>query len=1585
MPSNSPTVFPPLRRTSPQQRARTAHTESSLPLAGSARVSTHPLLPPHHMMRRHPHHHRQHHMHPHHHFSPQTHRRHISDTSRAACSSATDHIVELCDAPELPEISELLRQGAASRATIVQMIEQGICRTSFTDVQRFPAIHPSIMSARMEKIVRYITFVTAPPIERRAPKDRPKSWDRKAYKPLGPEECFRCQLQTEHAVCERHKYLRVGGGFRHSYWYIKQTMDIVEAEHRKVAEEVRERYMAELASKARQAQTRRRIKTYVRGADGKVVSRYCFVTEEEYQEMKKDLKLAKKILGVAEDEELEDWVSSKRKYVMDEKGEIVKVSRRKIGDSAYEESIESADVNNNYYYGKDGRRRGRRGRHHRRYSDSDSFESGMGNSILEEGEGGHRRRRRYNRGRHGSSGRYSSVESVESYVSAGGTRRERVVRRRRRRRSSDSYESSYYEDKDGKMHRRRRRHRRRSYSGSDSGTGLDSDDSRYRDGRRRGGRHGHHRGHGRHHRGRHHDDYSDEYSSGSSYDSRDGSGGRRRGRRHRGGRRRRYDSSYSDDSDEDSHSRRRRGGRRHRRRHRSYSDESDLSCEDADGRRRSRRRRGRHHRSRHRSGHSSDSSDYTGSSDSRVGDRRHHRRRHHRRGRGSPDDGSWSDESSGGGEGGRGRRRGRRRRRRRDSDDSGTSLDDDDYDGRAEPEGAGGGEGDTSDPAVIQTVIRVRMMGLEIGRGVAAGQRHRRHRYSDDSDASYYSDDDDSADRRGRRRRGRKGGGKKSGGGGRRRHRGGGSNSGGYDSRDYSSSEGSYSSGSSYYSSDDFSSSESLPVSSEVSDASDPSSVHSSDISDIDSALDEEERQRVKAQKKARKLEEKRAAKQQQKVEARKAAREVKREQIRQEKKEQRRERRRERRGDDGEGRSRGRGRDRRDKKRRHHTPTSRSVSACSSVSSVHSDEISDVDSALVGEERERAIEAKKTKKKAEKRVVKQKEKVEKVQEEHRQKRREKEQKRMKREIEREMERMSTPSDISSVRSSDVSSLSDAEELTEEQRALKKEEKKQKKKEEKKKERKMLKAVQKVMAKRRNRRGSGSSDDSYARGKQDFYDLPPEVQKTMVKYSKGSKRRFLEEEGMQWLDDWKNKKEREKRKRERKKNKKEKEEFTGETVELRAPDGRVIRVPKTSMYDVWKQARKIRLKKDGTVARDSDSDAESIELDSEGNMVNQPKTVELKDPSYYVKWEGFAETPEPPATPTQGGKIKFQGVRKVQHAFRKDKGFLADHLRKVLDTASELSDPKPGERGDAIGGRDRGAWESVDFISHFRLVESYKLDPLGRAFVVEDEDYDCSLNGQEMRSAIEGVPFLSSIKPKQLEYVLKVLNIDDHSAVSFKMFAVVAGVCERMCNMDSFGKYILDKTDLLDIARKMALYKSIFYCNVNSERSENHITAESLRIELMAGGLNREQERYIMSKMNPNEYGEISFFDYMAYIPLFLSMHENIINNPLDRQEKYTRLDRAEVQRDMNPLGLPLQRTYLNAPKEIFPSGIPVMRMGEDRAPAPVREFIERGELLDGAPVGGKTGRLPSIIQKSSSPMSAKRGGRGKNVSMSLP
>jgi len=70
-------------------------------------------------------------------------------------------------------------------------------------------------------------------------------------------------------------------------------------------------------------------------------------------------------------------------------------------------------------------------------------------------------------------------------------------------------------------------------------------------------------------------------------------------------------------------------------------------------------------------------------------------------------------------------------------------------------------------------------------------------------------------------------------------------------------------------------------------------------------------------------------------------------------------------------------------------------------------------------------------------------------------------------------------------------------------------------------------------------------------------------------------------------------------------------------------------------------------------------------------------------------------------------------------------------------------------------------------------------------------------------------------------------------------------------------KYLLEISDLLDIQRKMDLYRSMFYCNTESDRDSNFIKAESLRIELIAGGLNWKQQDFIMDRLQPNSFLEV--------------------------------------------------------------------------------------------------------------------------------
>ncbi|KAH9510115.1 hypothetical protein Btru_043506 [Bulinus truncatus] len=265
----------------------------------------------------------------------------------------------------------------------------------------------------------------------------------------------------------------------------------------------------------------------------------------------------------------------------------------------------------------------------------------------------------------------------------------------------------------------------------------------------------------------------------------------------------------------------------------------------------------------------------------------------------------------------------------------------------------------------------------------------------------------------------------------------------------------------------------------------------------------------------------------------------------------------------------------------------------------------------------------------------------------------------------------------------------------------------------------------------------------------------------------------------------------------------------------------------------------------------------------------------------------------------------LKGTRRVNVLMKRGGQTLLDHMKRVLDQ-SKLQDDTYAKDLDERAG-------DIDFLSHYKLVDNRKLESYARAFVVEDEDFDTVIRSKETKQAIEGVASVNHITPKQLEYVFKVLKIDDASQVTFRMFAVISALCERVTQMDPLSKQLLEICDLLDIERKMTLYKAMFYTNVKADRDPNFIKADSLKIELIAGGLNWKQQEFIMEKLQPNYYNEISFLDYICYIPLFLSMHDNIIDNPLDmNNNKYEHMLRRPSglprQRDHNPLGNPLKK-----------------------------------------------------------------------------
>ena len=55
---------------------------------------------------------------------------------------------------------------------------------------------------------------------------------------------------------------------------------------------------------------------------------------------------------------------------------------------------------------------------------------------------------------------------------------------------------------------------------------------------------------------------------------------------------------------------------------------------------------------------------------------------------------------------------------------------------------------------------------------------------------------------------------------------------------------------------------------------------------------------------------------------------------------------------------------------------------------------------------------------------------------------------------------------------------------------------------------------------------------------------------------------------------------------------------------------------------------------------------------------------------------------------------------------------------------------------------------------------------------------------QAAKTALEGVPTVNHVSNKQMDYIWSVLELDDNSKLSFRMFAVMTALAERVTAME---------------------------------------------------------------------------------------------------------------------------------------------------------------------------------------------------------
>ncbi|XP_065059401.1 uncharacterized protein LOC135686927 isoform X2 [Rhopilema esculentum] len=228
------------------------------------------------------------------------------------------------------------------------------------------------------------------------------------------------------------------------------------------------------------------------------------------------------------------------------------------------------------------------------------------------------------------------------------------------------------------------------------------------------------------------------------------------------------------------------------------------------------------------------------------------------------------------------------------------------------------------------------------------------------------------------------------------------------------------------------------------------------------------------------------------------------------------------------------------------------------------------------------------------------------------------------------------------------------------------------------------------------------------------------------------------------------------------------------------------------------------------------------------------------------------------------------------------KGRISSKLQKNFDLypkiqrlMSSLHD-KTESKDDIKASRDA----KTDYISHFKLIEPNRYEMYCKAFAKMDKEDKGWISPDMVRMTVRFVDSVASCSTKFIEYALTVLDALLVPKITLKMFCVICGVLEKMLEGGAVISDAVGALNLLMSEGKIFWYKSMFYDS--SELDKNFVGLETVKLELFAGGIGKEEEQQISEKIVDKDSNKISYLDFIAYIPLFIAIHDKICANAFE-------------------------------------------------------------------------------------------------------
>ncbi|XP_067676668.1 MAP7 domain-containing protein 1-like [Haliotis asinina] len=188
-------------------------------------------------------------------------------------------------------------------------------------------------------------------------------------------------------------------------------------------------------------------------------------------------------------------------------------------------------------------------------------------------------------------------------------------------------------------------------------------------------------------------------------------------------------------------------------------------------------------------------------------------------------------------------------------------------------------------------------------------------------------------------------------------------------------------------------------------------------------------------------------------------------------------------------------------------------------------------------------------------------------------------------------------------------------------------------------------------------------------------------------------------------------------------------------------------------------------------------------------------------------------------------------------------------------------------------------FEDYGFLAKYCILSRTNLEMYKHAFQAVDDENRGWLTGTEAMIALRGTN--NRLTETEEEYLYRILEMTGYSITNgadFKLFSLLAALSQRIAALDKWMKNLIGQVDFKMLDMKMFKCKTLWECNVDGDT--NKISLEQLMIELRAGGVSYQHECEVREKLR--HLVALDLLDFLTYVPLFIMIHESVVDNPLD-------------------------------------------------------------------------------------------------------